>query len=75
MRTNPIFLYCISRVLLILRTARGARYNSLIEAVKNPGLEYIQIDDIGTGDFTKALEDVDAVLHIACRRASRRLSR
>jgi nucleoside-diphosphate-sugar epimerase len=33
--------------------------------VKRPGLEFVQIDDTATGDFTTALKGVDAVIHLA----------
>ncbi|KDR73145.1 hypothetical protein GALMADRAFT_228280 [Galerina marginata CBS 339.88] len=47
-------------------TARGAKYDLLVETVKVPGLEFVQVDDIATGSFTEALKGVDAVIHIAC---------
>jgi len=31
-----------------------------------PGLEFAEVNDIASGDFTEALKGVDAVLHIAC---------
>ncbi|KAF8186246.1 hypothetical protein BJ912DRAFT_467506 [Pholiota molesta] len=46
-------------------TARGPKYQVLTRAVRRPGLEFVQIDDTATGDFTMALKGVDAVIHLA----------
>lgn len=34
--------------------------------MKISDLEFVQIDDVATSDFTAALEGVDAVIHLAC---------
>ncbi|KAG6805160.1 hypothetical protein H0H93_005502, partial [Arthromyces matolae] len=46
-------------------TTRGAKVKVLTETVKVPGLEFVGIDDIATGDFSEALKDVDAIVHVA----------
>ncbi|EJF56274.1 NAD(P)-binding protein, partial [Dichomitus squalens LYAD-421 SS1] len=47
-------------------TARGKKVDFLREFWKaNPHFEAVQIEDIATSDFTEALKDVDAVLHMA----------
>jgi len=48
------------------RTARSAKYLTLVESIKIPGLEFVEVNDIATGDFTEALKGVDAVIHVAC---------
>lgn len=56
----------------LCRTARGAKFQRLVETVHKPGLEFVQIDDVATGDFTEALKGVDVVLHMACPLAGRK---
>lgn len=51
---------------LIYRTVRGAKYHTFVNAVKAPGLEFIEVDDVVSGDFTEALKGVDGVIHTAC---------
>ncbi|KAF8642472.1 hypothetical protein AX16_009473 [Volvariella volvacea WC 439] len=46
-------------------TIRGAKVNKLKETIKLPGLEFVQINDVATGDFTEALKDVEAIVHVA----------
>ncbi|KAM5541055.1 hypothetical protein V8D89_005366 [Ganoderma adspersum] len=53
-------------------TARGAKLDLLREHFKsNPKFEAVQIDDIVSGDFTAALKDVGAVIHLASPLAGR----
>jgi len=56
----------------LCRTARGAKFQKLVETVRKPGLEFVQIDDVATGDFTEALKGVDVVLHMACPLAGKK---
>ncbi|KAM5541060.1 hypothetical protein V8D89_005371 [Ganoderma adspersum] len=52
--------------------ARGAKYDLLREHFKsNPKFEAVKIDDMVSGDFTVALKDVDAVIHVASPLAGR----
>ncbi|KAF9474121.1 NAD(P)-binding protein, partial [Pholiota conissans] len=51
---------------------RGAKYRTLVDTIKKPGLDFVQIDDVATGNFTEALKGVDAVLHTACPLAGRK---
>ncbi|KAF9479207.1 NAD(P)-binding protein [Pholiota conissans] len=57
--------YRVRGYVLHSSTARGPKYQLLTKTVNKPGLEFVQIDDIATGDFTAALEGVDAVIHLA----------
>ncbi|KAF8154863.1 hypothetical protein B0H34DRAFT_540865 [Crassisporium funariophilum] len=47
-------------------TVRSAKYTTLTKTIHVPGLELALIDDVATGDFSEALEGVDAVIHVAC---------
>ncbi|KAH9475832.1 Putative uncharacterized oxidoreductase [Psilocybe cubensis] len=47
-------------------TVRGAKYHTFVNTVKRPDLEFVEVDDVVTGDFTKALEGVEGVIHTAC---------
>ncbi|KAF8955420.1 hypothetical protein BDZ97DRAFT_1926833 [Flammula alnicola] len=52
-------------------TARGKKFQTLVDTVQRTGLEFVQIDDVASSDFTEALQGVDAVLHTACPLAGR----
>ncbi|KAF9567222.1 NAD(P)-binding protein [Agrocybe pediades] len=56
----------IKRGYRVRGTVRSAKYQNVVDTVKVPGLEFVEINDVATGDFTEALKGVDAVLHIAC---------
>ncbi len=53
------------------RTARAEKLKKLNQAVNVPGLEFTQIDDVATDDFTIALKDVDILVHVASPLAGR----
>ncbi|TFK24588.1 NAD(P)-binding protein, partial [Coprinopsis marcescibilis] len=46
-------------------TVRGAKAKILSKTVTAECLEFTQIDDVATSDFTEALKDVHAVIHVA----------
>lgn len=46
-------------------TTRGAKVKLLTDAVKVPGLEFAQVDDIAKSDLTEALNGVHIVMHVA----------
>ncbi|CAA7262412.1 unnamed protein product [Cyclocybe aegerita] len=45
-------------------TARAGKLQSL-QALHVPNLKFVQVDDIAKDDLTKALKDVDIVIHVA----------
>ncbi|TFK62519.1 NAD(P)-binding protein, partial [Pluteus cervinus] len=47
------------------RTARAEKLKKLNQVINVPGLEFTQIDDVATDDFTEALKDVDILVHVA----------
>lgn len=66
------FRHTILHLLPLCRTARGGKFQRLVETVHKAGLEFVQIDDVATGDFTDALKGVDVVLHMACPLAGKK---
>ncbi|TFK61594.1 NAD(P)-binding protein [Pluteus cervinus] len=46
-------------------TARAEKLKKLNQVVSVPGLEFTQINDVATDDFTEALKDVDILVHVA----------
>ncbi|KIM39464.1 hypothetical protein M413DRAFT_446968 [Hebeloma cylindrosporum] len=53
-------------------TARGEKFQKLVDTVHRTGLEFVRIDDVATADFTEALKGVDVVLHMACPLAGKK---
>ncbi|KDR81187.1 hypothetical protein GALMADRAFT_1123520 [Galerina marginata CBS 339.88] len=53
-------------------TARGEKYDTLVETVNKPGLDFVKISDVAEADFTEALNGVDAIIHTACPLAGRK---
>ncbi|KAF8996050.1 hypothetical protein BDQ17DRAFT_1250184, partial [Cyathus striatus] len=49
----------------MLRTARGAKVETLRKTTNVPGLEFARIDDVVKSDFSEALKGVDVVFHVA----------
>lgn len=51
---------------LINRAVRSAKYHTFVNTVKTPNLEFVEVDDVVSGDFTEALKGVNGVIHTAC---------